>query len=94
LVSLRDNKLVKTFFNLFAFGLVLYIILSPLGYVFLRFTRYYNIFHILLIPFIIYFSKSYTRIALSVFYLIYCVIKFSFVLITDEGIYVPYQTIF
>lgn len=94
LVSLRDNKLVKIFFNLFAFGLVLYIILSPLGYVFLRFTRYYHIFHILLIPFIIYFSKSYTRIALSVFYLIYCFIKFSFVLITDEGIYVPYQTIF
>lgn len=81
-------------FNIMFFGLVLFILLSPLGYVFLRFTRYYELYQILLIPLAIYFSTPKFRYLLISFYILYCVFKFSYVLFSDNNIYVPYQTIF
>ncbi len=91
--KLYDQKF-SYIFNIMFFGLVFYVLLSPLGYVFLRFTRYYEMFQILLIPLAIYFSKPKTKILLILFYLFYCVFKFVFVLISDDEVYVPYQTIF
>jgi hypothetical protein len=90
----KENVVFKGILNIFIFGISLYVIFSPLGAVFLRFSRYFDIFHILLIPLAVYFSKGYTRIFLFLFYLIFCIIKFSLVLLNDENVYVPYKTIF
>lgn len=90
----KENYIYKGILNLFFFGISLYVIFSPLGIVFLRFTRYFDIFHTILIPLAVYFSKGYTRFFLVLFYLIYCIVKFSFVLINDQNVYVPYKTVF
>ena len=90
----KENVVFKGILNIFIFGISLYVIFSPLGVVFLRFTRYFDIFHILLIPLAVYLTKGYTRIFLILFYLIFCIIKFSLVILNDENVYVPYKTIF
>ena len=89
----RDQNLIQVF-NLVLFSVFLFILLYPLGYVFLRFTRYYEIFHIILIPLSISFSSRKSKVLLITFYLAYCIFKFFFVITTDTGIYVPYKTIF
>jgi hypothetical protein len=94
LINRSKSKYVIEIFNIMLFSLVLFILLSPLGYVFLRFTRYYEIFHIILVPLVISLASPKTRVFLIAFYLVYCIFKFSFVLLTDKGIYVPYNTIF
>ena len=97
-IVLLNNKTRNSYllyiFNIMLFGFVLFILLSPLGYVFLRFTRYYEVYQIILIPLAIYFSKPKIRLFLISIYLVYCLFKFSFVLIFDKNVYVPYQTIF
>jgi len=80
-------------FNIVIFSIILFIVISPLGYVFLRFTRYFEIFHILLIPLSISICPKRYKYILIVLYIIYCVFKFSFVLFTDNQIYVPYKSI-
>ena len=90
----KENLVYRGILNIFIFGISLYVIFSPLGAVFLRFSRYFDIFHIILIPLAVYFSKGYTRVFLFLFYLIFCIIKFSLVLLNDENVYVPYKTIF
>jgi hypothetical protein len=90
----RDNLIFRGSFNLVLMGIVLFVIFHPLGAVFLRFTRYYDIFHIILISLMLSFSKANFKILLFILYLLYCVFKFSYVLITDDNVYVPYQTIF
>ena len=90
----NDTDLYLKIFNIVFFGLILFILFSPLGYVFLRFTRYFEIFHILLIPLTLNSFKSNQRLFLILFYLIYCTVKFTFVLYIDDDVYVPYQTVF
>jgi hypothetical protein len=90
----KDNFIYKGVFNLFLFGIALYIIFTPLGVVFLRFTRYFDIFHILLVPLTVYFSRRYLKLFLILFYLLFCIFKFTTVLMNDKNIYVPYKTIF
>lgn len=90
----NNTDIFPKIFNIVFFGLILFILFSPLGYVFLRFTRYYEIFHIILIPLTLISFKQYHRLFLILFYLIYCIVKFIFVLYIDNNVYVPYQTIF
>ena len=98
LVLLKKDRQQRSdllgFYNLFLFGTIFYIVLSPLGIVFLRFTRYYDIYQILVIP-ILYknINKNYQFIFIFMI-IIYCFLKYFLVLSGNNNVYVPYKFFF
>ncbi len=90
----RENKKYTYVLNIVVFGVVLLIAFYPLGLVFQRFARYFDIFHILLIPLLIDKLNITTKWLLFISYSMYCFFKLSYVLFTDNFIYVPYKFVF
>lgn len=90
-----DSLLFKTL-NIMLFGIVLFVIFSPLGIVFLRFTRYFDIFQILVIPMSLYMAKPNARFFLVLFFVIFSAFKYIVVLNDPASylIYVPYKFVF
>lgn len=90
----KDTVLLKGLLNIFIIGLILYFILSPLGPVFTRFTRYFDIFQILILPLSLFIANKNEKIVYLYLLLIFYVVKFVFVLISDQNLFVPYKSIF
>lgn len=90
----KDTILLRGLLNIFIFGLILYFIISPLGPVYTRFTRFYDIFQILILPLSLLIANKNEKIVYLYLIIIFYIIKFVFVILTDQNIFVPYTSIF
>ena len=93
-VHKENIKNVMFFLNLYLFGLILFLIASPIAVVFVRFTRYFDMYFILLIPLCLYYIPKRVRFNAVIILLFYTLIKFSLFLALDEKVFVPYKSIF
>ena len=87
-----DN--LKKLYNLFLLGFIFYIVFGSVSTVFIRFSRYYDMFQILVIPMTLYIAPPKKRIVLFLFLLAYVTFKFCIVMFSDNGVYIPYKTVF
>lgn len=87
-----DN--LKKLYNLFLLGFIFYIVFGSVSTVFIRFSRYYDMFQILVIPMTLYIAPPKKRIVLFLFLLAYVTFKFCIVMFFDNGVYIPYKTVF
>lgn len=87
-----DN--LKKLYNLFFLGFIFYIVFGSVSTVFIRFSRYYDMFQILVIPMTLYIATPKKRIVIFFLLLAYVTFKFCVVMFSDNGIYIPYKTVF
>jgi len=88
----KDTVFLKGILNILLLGTIMYIVLSPLGTVFTRFTRYYDIFQIIILPYSLFVATKNEKVAYWILILLYYIFKFAIVMITDQQIYIPYRT--
>mgnify|MGYP000884149181 CR=1 FL=1 len=95
IISTNKNKnthFIKSIFNIILLGTIMYLILSPLGTVFTRLTRYYDIFQIVLLPCSLLLANKNEKLVYFSFILLYYIFKFVVVILTDPHLFVPYQS--
>lgn len=85
---------LKRLYNLFLLGFIFYIIFGSISTVFIRFSRYYDMFQILVIPMTLYIAAPKKRIMIFFLLFAYVTFKFCVVMFSDNGIYIPYETVF
>ncbi|KQS33284.1 EpsG family protein [Dyadobacter sp. Leaf189] len=90
----NGDKDFNGIFNIYVFGIVLYIIFTHLNPIFSRIARPYDIFQILAIPIAYYNASRRYKIILVSIVFVFSVYKFTSMIRSDEGINVPYKTIF
>lgn len=92
-VKKEEFKNVMFFFNLYLFGFLLFLIVSPIAVVFVRFTRYFDMFFIILIPLCLYYVPPKIRYNALIILLFYTSLKFFLFLYLDDDVFVPYDSI-
>lgn len=90
----EENELFNGIFNLYVFGIMLFIIFSPISIIFGRLARYYDIYQIVLIPLAYRDASRLFKIAIFLFVTSFSALKFSSSILNDPAaIYVPYKSV-
>jgi hypothetical protein len=88
-----ENKIYNGIFNLYVFGILIYVTFSPINLIFSRLARPYDIFQIIILPLV--YAKA-TRLQKAIIITIiiaFSVLKFYTFIKADDGVNIPYKSI-
>jgi hypothetical protein len=80
-------------FNIYVFGIIVYVVFSPISLIFARLARPYDIYQIILIPIAYHYARRSFKAVMFAVVLAFSVLKFYTSISGNKEIYVPYKTI-
>jgi hypothetical protein len=93
--KLENDFLIRGIFNIYVFGVYLYIILNSFGKEFLRITSYFDIFDIFLYPYLIFSRRKLSqKLFLFLLVAIYSLIRLHGSIELWPDLFIPYKSIF
>ncbi len=90
----NGNNTFNGIFNVYVFGIMIFVTFSPISVIFGRLARYYDIYQIVLIPLAYRQGSRLYKVVFLLIMLGFSILKFSTAILNDEaGAFVPYKSV-